>query len=186
VIVQLPLPAKYGRQPVINAVDPEKDVDCITERMLGKFYTGRSPIVLPAVGAVQEVLGTMNYELGMKKVAVVGAGFLVGKPIANWLMGRVRELYILDKGSDLDLLTGADLVISGVGQAGLIRPERLKEGVGVIDFGISYVDGKMRGDFESAELKAAWYTPTPGGTGPIVVAKLFENFYTLCGLNPKP
>lgn len=181
VIVQLPLPEKYSRQPILNAILPGKDVDCISETMLGKFYTGRSPIVLPAVGAVEEILQNSGFQIQDSRAAVVGSGFLVGKPIASWLMGKAREIYILRSGSDLAILKQADLVITGVGKAGLIKPGMLKEGAGVIDFG--YDNGK--GDFNSEQQATSdkrqgiWYTPTPGGTGPIVVAKLFENFYKL-------
>jgi methylenetetrahydrofolate dehydrogenase (NADP+)/methenyltetrahydrofolate cyclohydrolase len=191
-IIQLPLPQKFSRQPILNAIQPEKDVDCLTETMLGKFYTGRSPIVLPSVGAAEEILKTLSLKLEVSKVAVIGAGFLVGKPIASWLMGKARDVYVLRSGSDFNILKQADLVISGMGEAGLIKAEMLKENATIIDFGTSYFDGKIRGDFDDESLKAKYlkiktinYTPTPGGTGPIVVAKLFENFYKLCGLNFK-
>ena len=134
-----------------------------------------------------------------KKIAVVGAGFLIGKPIAVWLMdNKIKELKIFEKGSlpaqagDLSGLKEYDLVISGVGQAGLIKPEMLKDEAGIIDFGYSIEEaGKLRGDFDVSQMSHAYrqagdvkgqlsfYTPTPGGTGPILVAKLFENFYNL-------
>ncbi len=119
------------------------------------------------------------------KVAVVGLGFLVGKPISEWLKGRCVELYLLDIGSDLSALKNADLVILGTGQAGLIKPEMLKDDALVIDFGYGMLNGKISGDFDASSFKIQnskfkiSYTPTPGGTGPILVAKLFENFYSL-------
>ena len=113
----------------------------------------------------------------------MGLGALVGRPIALWLMGKCAHLDLLDKGSDLDVLTNADFVICGVGEAGLIKPANLKEGAGVIDFGYYYFkDGKLSGDLDttSPDLeRLSFYTPTPGGTGPILVAKLMENFYKL-------
>jgi len=85
--------------------------------------------------------------------------------------------------SDLGLLKKADIVITGVGRAGLIAPDMLKDGAGIIDFGYGTLDGKYSGDFDTRALSPgatlAFYTPTPGGTGPILVAKLFENFYEL-------
>jgi len=153
--------------------------------MLGKFYTGRSPIVLPAVGAVEEILKDLRFKIQDLRVGVVGTGFLVGKPIANWLTGKAKEIYILRSVSDFEILKQVDLVISGVGRAGIIKPEMLKDGAGVIDFG--YDDGK--GDFDPGNIPDSkfqilkiWFTPTPGGTGPIVVAKLFENFYQIGSL----
>lgn len=188
IIVQLPLPEHLNRQAVLNAIDKEKDIDCLSERSLGGFYVGRW-ILPPAVGVVEKILKIMNYELSNKKVAVVGAaGFLVGKPISIWLMDKAAELYLLDKNArNLEKeLKEADLVISGVGKAELIKPEILKQGAGVIDFGYSVdEDGKIKGDFDTTKLinssthQLNFYTPTPGGTGPILVAQIFLNFYTL-------
>ncbi|MFH1161741.1 MAG: bifunctional 5,10-methylenetetrahydrofolate dehydrogenase/5,10-methenyltetrahydrofolate cyclohydrolase [Candidatus Jorgensenbacteria bacterium] len=114
-----------------------------------------------------------------KKVAVVGLGFLVGKPIATWLAGKCAEIFALDLGSDFNILKDADVVISGAGKAGILKPEMLKNDALVIDFGYSFVDGKISGDFDASSSSSLAYTPTPGGTGPILVAKLFENFYKL-------
>lgn len=110
-------------------------------------------------------------------------------------MGKAKEIYLLDEGSDFEILKQADLVISGVGQAGIIKLDMLKENAGVIDFGYSIseaqsANGKaqIKGDFDSERLalsdsRLAFYTPTPGGAGPILVAKIFENFYNLNKLN---
>lgn len=184
VIVQLPLPEHLNRHAILNAIPPEKDVDVLGERSLGAFYAGRSKVLPPAVGAVEAILAEAKFApLNECAVAVVGLGILVGRPIANWAMRRAKETFLLRSTSDLEILKSADLVIAGAGKAGLIKPSMLKAGVGVIDFG--YDD--RRGDFdaeaatESDPVGAAFYTPTPGGTGPILVAKLFENFYKLNG-----
>lgn len=185
VIVQLPLPEGVGAQYVLNAIPREKDVDVLGERALGAFYAGRSIVLPPAVGAALEALKSAGIEdFKDKKIAVVGRGALVGKPIASWFTGKVKEIFVLGRDSDLSVLKEADIVISGVGKAGLVKPDILKPGAGVIDFGYSVVDGKIRGDFDAERLATgnaplAFYTPTPGGTGPILVAKLLENFYKL-------
>ncbi|MBI2515081.1 hypothetical protein HYV91_02785 [Candidatus Wolfebacteria bacterium] len=140
----------------------------------------------PAVGVVEEIIHASGFTLHDSRVAVVGLGFLVGKPISEWLRDKTKELYLLDKGDDFSVLKNADLVITGVGQAGIIKPEMLKDGAGVVDFGYSIdTAGKIHGDFDT-QLPVTnyqllrFYTKTPGGTGPILVAKLFENFYSLC------
>ena len=185
VIVQLPVPEHLNRHYILNAVPREKDVDVLSERSLGALYVGRNLILPPAVGTLHEILLTTRYSLPTSKVAVVGLGLLIGKPIANFLMGKAEELYLLHEASDLSILKDVDLVISGVGVAGLIKPEMLKNGAGVIDFGYGLsADGKISGDFDSSLLltthySLGFYTPTPGGTGPILVAKIFENFYKL-------
>ncbi|GAJ03639.1 unnamed protein product [marine sediment metagenome] len=101
-------------------------------------------------------------------------------------MNKVSELYVLGRGSDFGVLQKVEIVISGIGNAGLIKPDMLKEGAGVIDFGYNFADEKLTGDLDISspqELsKLLFYTPTPGGTGPILVAQLFENFYRLKNL----
>ena|SRR3989344_4789698 len=184
IIVQLPLPEHINKHYILNVIPREKDVDVLGERALGAFYVGRNPVLPPAVGTVEKILVSCRLSLVACNVAIVGLGFLIGKPVAVWLMGKAKEIILLDKFSDLSLIKNADIVISGVGKAGLIKPEMLKEKGLIIDFGCS-IDSmeKIKGDFDS-ELRTLnfehiIYTPTPGGTGPILVAKLFENFYTL-------
>ncbi|MFH1246629.1 MAG: bifunctional 5,10-methylenetetrahydrofolate dehydrogenase/5,10-methenyltetrahydrofolate cyclohydrolase [Candidatus Liptonbacteria bacterium] len=194
ILVQLPLPPHVSRHYVLNAIPREKDVDVLSERSLGAFYTRRNPIIPPVAGTVEEILRETKFDLREKVVAVVGLGLLIGRPIAHYLMGKTKKLYLLGKGSDFSVLEKADLVVVGAGSAGLIKPSMLKNGAAVIDFGYSTnEEGKLAGDFDSTsdeakkELsKLLFYTPTPGGTGPILVAKLMENFYTLNKVHLKP
>lgn len=179
-IIQLPLPSHIDRQNILNIIPLEKDVDVLSERALGAFYTGQSKILPPAVGVVEAICADQKYDLSSHSVAIVGLGFLVGRPIANWMKHKAKEIIPLEINSDISLLKSADLVITGVGKAHLIKPEMLKNGAAVIDFGYD----SMLGDFDACVLdpddsRVAFYTPTPGGTGPILVAKLFENFYKL-------
>jgi GxxExxY protein len=143
-----------------------------------KIGSGQEPIRIAS--EYSDMFVGLDY-LSQMRVVVVGRGSLVGRPAAVWLMGRAKELVVLGRGGDLSLLKDADLVVLGAGIAGLVKPEMLKPGAGVIDFGY---DGG-RGDFDPNQTPDArhqapgWYTPTPGGTGPILVAKLFENFFKL-------
>lgn len=178
-ILQLPLPAGIRKENIISAIPPEKDVDALNGDI----------VLSPAVGVVEEILKATRYKIKETRAAVVGLGFLVGKPISEWLKGKCAEIYLLDIGSDFSVLKRADLVILGTGQAGLIKPEMLKDDALVIDFGYGTADGKVCGDFDVSGLQVTSYklrdishTPTPGGTGPILVAKLFENFFKLATL----
>lgn len=181
IIIQLPLPPHYNRDAVLAAVDPRKDIDALTPES--------REFVLPLpVEVVKDILKSVNYELKDKIVAVVGKGFLVGKPLIEYFRDKCEELLVFDSKSDLARLKKADLVITGVGKAGLIKPDMLKEGAGVIDFGYDITDGKILGDFDASNANSqmpnvSWYTPTPGGTGPVLVAEIFKNFYKL---NKKP
>jgi len=184
VIVQLPLAKHLNRHYILNVIPREKDIDVLGERALGAFYTGRNPVLPPAVGVVEEILRIMNYELRIMKVVVVGAGFLIGKPIATWLQNKVAELIIFNEYTqDLrNKLKNADLIVSGVGKANLFSAEDLSENTAVIDFGYDMSDDKISGDFNPIIHNSKFiihYTSTPGGTGPILVAKIFENFYKL-------
>ncbi|MEK7193173.1 MAG: bifunctional 5,10-methylenetetrahydrofolate dehydrogenase/5,10-methenyltetrahydrofolate cyclohydrolase [Patescibacteria group bacterium] len=182
-IVQLPLPEALNKHYVLNAIPKEKDIDVLSEAALGSFYSGRNTIVPPSVGTVKEILGMQTRDLRELKAVMVGAGFLIGKPVGFWLQNRVGELTVLDSEvKDLEArLRDADIVISGAGHPKLFSAKHLKEGATVIDFGFNKINGKIVGDFDSdgAEEKNIAYTKTPGGTGPILVAELFNNFYIL-------
>ncbi|PJA00776.1 hypothetical protein COX75_01665 [bacterium (Candidatus Gribaldobacteria) CG_4_10_14_0_2_um_filter_33_15] len=176
IIVQLPLEKHLDIKQILNSIAAQKDID-----VLGK---GKEiGLLSPAVGTVKEILKYKKIKPSKTKIAIVGLGFLVGRPIANWLKGKseCRKLYLLDKGKDFKILKNADIVISGVGKAGLIKPRMLKNNAIVIDFGCSFQNGKIKGDFDnsSREIKNIYFTPTPRGTGPILTAKLFENFYNV-------
>jgi len=187
-IVQLPLPESVNRHYALNAISKEKDIDCLSEAALGAFYTNRGKITPPAVGTVEEILRGRYENLRELTAVVIGTGFLIGKPVGFWLQNRVGELKVLDSSvKNLHAeLADADVVISGAGRPGLFGAKHLKEGALVIDFGFSKIDGKIFGDFDTESLKAGSYnleaisyTPTPGGTGPILVAKLYQNFFQL-------
>lgn len=189
-IVQLPLPEKVNRHYALNAIPKEKDVDFLSEAALGAFYTGRSTAMPPSAAVVEEILKLEKRNLRDLTVVMVGAGFLIGKPVGFWLQNRVAELIVVDKDvRDLHARLGeADIVISGAGEPGLFSARDLKDGAVVIDFGFSRnAAGKIVGDFDTMDAdggadggaKDIHYTKTPGGTGPVLVAKLFENFYTL-------
>jgi len=187
-LVQLPLPEGVNPHYVLNAIPKNKDVDLLSEGALGAFYTGRHELLPPSVATVKELLSFRELDLRKLDVVLLGAGFLVGKPVGFWLENKVAALTVIDSRSPQlrSRLKEADVVVSGAGVPNLITPGDLKDGALVIDFGWNRVDGKIMGDFNpSAGLGTSpatpdvTYTPTPGGTGPILVAKLFENFYAL-------
>ncbi|MFH1188649.1 MAG: bifunctional 5,10-methylenetetrahydrofolate dehydrogenase/5,10-methenyltetrahydrofolate cyclohydrolase [bacterium] len=184
VMIQLPMPHHIQKHYVLNAIPREKDVEVLGERSLGAFYNNRNSITPPAVSVVKSILQYNNYDLTDKKVAIVGLGSLVGKPLAVWCMGQAQTMFLLDKGSDYSALKEADIIITGTGDAGIITSSMLKKDAFVIDFGYSIKekDGKkiLQGDFVPARTDdGVFYTPTPNGTGPILVASLFENFFIL-------
>jgi len=181
VIIQLPLPEHLNRHYILNAIPRGKDVDVLGERALGAFYVGRNPILPPAAGVIEEILRRIGFELETAKAAVIGRGLLVGKPISIWFGDKVAELSVFNSQTkDLKArLKDFDIIVSGVGKKHLFSVEDVKEKSLVIDFGYDFKDGKIFGDFNSEGADSISYTPTPKGTGPVLVAKLFENFYNL-------
>ncbi len=176
VIVQLPLPAGVLREVVFQVLAPAKDVDALTV----------SPFVLsPVVRAIEYILTQNNIDdLSNLKAVVIGHGYLVGQPIAKWLNGRVAALTILTKETSEDesrrALAEADLVVSGAGVPGLVKPDEIKTGAILIDASTSDVGGKTVGDIDPAcAAKAKLFTPVPGGVGPLTVVMLFANLLEL-------
>ena len=177
IILQLPLPKHLDRAALIQAIPIEKDVDALRNDAI---------VLPPAAGALKAILETIDFSPSNKKAAVVGKGLLVGAPIAEWLSNEGAMVTAMDKASfDPSVLREADIIVSGAGVAHLIAGDMVKEGALCIDFGYAKKNVVLTGDFDSASVgeKAAYLTPTPGGTGPVLVAKLFENFFTLLGKN---
>ena len=174
VIVQLPIPKKFNRVPILNAIGIEKDIDVLNGET--------TSVLAPASGALRRIFEEIGFNPRGKRAVVLGPGLLVGRPIASWLMDKVVKLTILGKTKlDVKTLREADLVVSGTGVPRLISGAHLKRGAVAIDYGYGRIKGVVSGDFdfESVKRAARHITPTPGGTGPIVVAELFRNFYDL-------
>lgn len=178
-VLQLPLPAHINAQYAANAIPREKDVDVLGERAQGAFHAGRNPVLPPAAGTVEEILKHLNMDVAELHCAVVGLGRLVGRPVSAWLTGKCRDISLLDKGSDFGVLKNTDVVVLGTGEPELVNAGMLKKNSVVIDFGYGEKDGNFSGDFSEKSDGEISFTPTPGGTGPVLVAKLFENFFSL-------
>jgi methylenetetrahydrofolate dehydrogenase (NADP+)/methenyltetrahydrofolate cyclohydrolase len=173
VIVQLPLPEGTDTEAILNAIPVGKDAD-----VLSRTARTNGGLLPPVVGAIAEILKGIDVEA--KWAVVIGRGRLVGEPAAAWLAKRGAELEVVDINTPPETFTKAlataDIIISGAGSAGLIKPGMIKEGVVLIDAGTSEQGGVVVGDADPAcAEKCAIFTPVPGGVGPIAVAKLFEN-----------
>ena len=135
----------------------------------------------PVVATIAEIFKRHAVELKGKQAVVVGSGFLVGQPAALWLGQQEASVAVLGRGANFETaLADADIVVSGAGSPGLIKPMMLKQGVMLIDAGTSESGGTLVGDADPAcAPKCSVFTPVPGGVGPIAVAALFENAVTL-------
>lgn len=183
-IVQLPLPNHIDAGRALDLIPPEVDVDVLSSRSRKRVANNSSPVLPPVVGAIREIIEHYDVNLKDKKVAVVGHGRLVGKPVSAWLTASDIPHIVLEKGDDLERLADMDIIISGAGVANLITPVKVKRGVVLIDAGTSSVSGETVGDIDLAcQQKTSLFATVPGGVGPITVAKLFENLLILAKPN---
>ena len=174
-IVQLPLGKGIDTNAALSAIPDDEDVDAISTA------TGEHLVQAPVALAVVEILRRSGVDPSGKQVIVVGNGRLVGAPSAALLkkLGAQVSMFTLEQGSIADL-KDADIIVSGAGQPGLIKPEHIKDGVALIDAGASEHSGKVVGDADPAcAAKCAVFTPVPGGVGPLAVAMIFKNLFDL-------
>jgi len=178
-IVQLPLPAHIDTNAILNSISPERDVDCLTDANIGKLVMKTNSIAPPTPSAVMSILEELQIDPVGKNVTIIGVGPLVGKPLAIMLMNaRASVTTCNSKTKDTkEKCLAADIIVTGVGRKNVLRGDMVRVGAIVIDTGVDFVDGKMSGDVNVAEVikKAAYVTPTPGGVGPITVARLLAN-----------
>lgn len=185
-IVQLPLPPQFDPQMVLNAVPQNLDVDVLAQETLKTYVEGEIHFIPPVAGAVEEVLTFHNIDLVDKKIVLIGKGRLVGNPVHFWLQKKGISHEVIDEYADISAyIPNADVIISGAGVPGLITPEIIKEGVVLIDAGTSEQGGRIVGDVDSrCEGKASFFTPVPGGIGPITAAMLFRNIVRAVSARP--
>ena len=173
IIVQLPLPGEIDEQKILNLISPDKDVDALSNE---------ARVLSPTVGAIKEILERYDIDLKNKKTVVVGNGKLVGRPVSIWLTqeGANVEVIDIDTKNPEAILREADIIVSGVGKPGLITPDKIKEGVVLIDAGTAESGGKLKGDADPACAdNCSLFTPVPGGVGPLTVVMLFKNLLEL-------
>lgn len=172
-IVQLPLPEHIDSEEVLRAINPKVDVDLINPT------SSLKELVAPTPGAIMHILEQLPIDLKQEKILVLGQGELVGKPIAQVLRSRGLEVETATQltPNKTELLRAATVIITGVGKPGVLTGEEVSEGVVVIDAGTSESGGSIYGDvdFSSVAPKARFITPSPGGVGPVTVAKLLDN-----------
>ncbi len=177
IIVQIPLPKHIDRAKIAKAVDSQKDIDGFHCILGAKKYVCVPPTVL----AIFELLEFYKISLKGKKIVIVGGGFLVGKPLFNFLKSRNLDVTILEKGNRdySKTLKKADIAVVSTGGGRRFGEEEFKSGATIIDASTVAEEGKIQGD---VEFDGLWpedknLAPVPGGVGPVTVAMLFKNFY---------
>lgn len=169
IIVQQPLPPQINIEKITQAIDPEKDVD---------GFHKNSEFSPPIAAAVLEILKETN--LKSKNIVLIGKGETGGKLIIHAIRKMGINPTVIDSKTENpeDLIKTADIIISAVGKSNVITADMIKKGVILISIGMhKEKDGKLHGDYEEEKIKdiASFYTPTPGGVGPVNVAMLLKN-----------
>jgi methylenetetrahydrofolate dehydrogenase (NADP+)/methenyltetrahydrofolate cyclohydrolase len=181
-IIQLPLPAHIHTDAVLDAVPLHKDIDMLSMSARNYIASGHTDALPAVAAAIREFIERVPISLVGKKIVIVGQGKLVGMPVKAWLRSIHLDPIIVGRETE-DLravLSTADVIISGAGSPGLITADMVKEGVVLFDAGTSEVEGKIEGDIsKDAYTKASYYTPVPGGIGPVTIACLFKNLLKL-------
>ena len=139
-------------------------------------------MLAPVTGAIKEILERLHVSLKDKKIVVVGNGRLVGAPTSAWLTSMGAEVAVLTReDAHIEAYTkDADIIVLGAGKANIVLPDMVKEGVIILDAGTSEAEGEVLGDASLlCAPKAAFFTPVPGGIGPIAVAMIFKNLFSL-------
>ena len=195
-IVQLPLPKHIDEQKVLLAIDPKKDVDGFHPENVGRMALGL-PCYLPATPyGIMQLLERYNVPTEGKNCVVIGRSHIVGSPMSILLSqnsnpGNCTVTLTHSRTKDLEsIVRNADILVVALGKAEFVKGEMVKEGVVVIDVGITRVPDASndRGyriagdvDFESVAPKCSFITPVPGGVGPMTIASLLKNTLQAAG-----
>lgn len=180
IMVQLPIPRHLDTEKILNSISPEKDADGLHYINAGKLFTGQIPnsVACTPKGIIR-ILDEYGINVEGKNAVVIGRSNLVGKPIAQLLMQKNATVtHLHSKSKNIEFFTkNADIIVVATGKPKMLKGDMVKEGVVIIDVGISRVDGKLSGDvdFDSVAPKASFITPVPKGVGPMTVAMLIQN-----------
>ncbi|MAV14745.1 MAG: bifunctional 5,10-methylene-tetrahydrofolate dehydrogenase/5,10-methylene-tetrahydrofolate cyclohydrolase [Chloroflexi bacterium] len=190
ILLQLPVPKNLNERELIEHISPLKDVDGLTAENIGLLNSG-TPRFIPATPyGIMEIFNRIGVSLSGKKVVIIGRSNIVGRPLFSLMSGRgensnstVTLCHSYTKNLS-EFTLNADIIIAATGSANILDGSMIKEGAIIIDVGINRLDDKSRKsgykligdvDFETANKKASYITPVPGGVGPMTITMLMKN-----------
>lgn len=190
ILVQLPLPPQIDTTTILEAIDPQKDVDGFHPYNVGRMVSNLDAFLPATPFGVMRLLEEYNIETIGQNVCIIGASDIVGKPMAALMINAKATVEICNsKTKDLKSHTlNADILIVAAGRVNLITQDMVKENAVVIDVGINRLEsGKLVGDvdFEGCKDKCSYITPVPGGVGPMTIAMLLKNTVKAAKLREK-
>ncbi|HCZ3248632.1 TPA: bifunctional methylenetetrahydrofolate dehydrogenase/methenyltetrahydrofolate cyclohydrolase FolD [Staphylococcus aureus] len=180
ILVQVPLPKQVSEQKILEAINPEKDVDGFHPINIGKLYIDEQTFVPCTPLGIMEILKHADIDLEGKNAVVIGRSHIVGQPVSKLLLQKNASVTILhSRSKDMaSYLKDADVIVSAVGKPGLVTKDVVKEGAVIIDVGNTPDEnGKLKGDVDYDAVKeiAGSITPVPGGVGPLTITMVLNN-----------
>ena len=180
ILVQVPLPKQVSEQKVLETINPNKDVDGFHPINIGKLYIDEQTFVPCTPLGIMEILKHADINLEGKNAVVIGRSHIVGQPVSKLLLQANATVTILhSRTKNMNAhLKQADVIVSAVGQPGLVTKENVKVGAVIIDVGNTPDEnGKLKGDVAYDEVKeiASAITPVPGGVGPLTITMVLNN-----------
>ncbi len=179
ILVQLPLPDQIDAGAIVDAIDPDKDVDGLTAISAGRLARGEPGLVSCTPRGIMELLASAGVDPAGKEAVIVGRSNLVGRPLFSLLLGANATVTVChSRTKDLgEVCRRAEILVAAAGQPRLIGGDMVRPGATVIDVGTNRTDGGLVGDvdFDAAVEVAAAITPVPGGVGPMTIAMLLAN-----------
>ncbi|HDH6138465.1 TPA: bifunctional methylenetetrahydrofolate dehydrogenase/methenyltetrahydrofolate cyclohydrolase FolD [Staphylococcus aureus] len=180
ILVQVPLPKQVSEQKILEAINPDKDVDGFHPINIGKLYIDEQTFVPCTPLGIMEILKHADIDLEGKNAVVIGRSHIVGQPVSKLLLQKNASVTILhSRSKDMaSYLKDADVIVSAVGKPGLVTKDVVKEGAVIIDVGNTPDgNGKLKGDVDYDAVKeiAGAITPVPGGVGPLTITMVLNN-----------
>ncbi|MEN0448589.1 bifunctional methylenetetrahydrofolate dehydrogenase/methenyltetrahydrofolate cyclohydrolase FolD [Staphylococcus aureus] len=180
ILVQVPLPKQVSEQKILEAINPDKDVDGFHPINIGKLYIDEQTFVPCTPLGIMEILKHADIDLEGKNAVVIGRSHIVGQPVSKLLLQKNASVTILHSRSKnmASYLKDADVIVSAVGKPGLVTKDVVKEGAVIIDVGNTPDEnGKLKGDVDYDAVKeiAGAITPVPGGVGPLTITMVLNN-----------
>lgn len=179
ILVMMPLPPQVSRERVIEAIDPDKDIDGLTTANLGRLAAGREGLFPCTPRACMAILAHYGINPDGKRAVVIGRSSVVGGPLALLLQRANATVTVCHSHTkDLAAVTReADILAAALGRPGSVTADMVKPGAVVLDVGINRVDGKTVGDvdFEGVQAAAGAITPVPGGVGSVTTVMVIES-----------
>lgn len=184
ILLQLPLPPQIDPNPLLELIDPAKDVDGFHPYNIGRLVQRLPTLRCCTPKGIISLLETYDIDLTSQHAVVVGASNIVGRPMALELLLKKCTISICHRFSKnlADLVKQADILVAAIGKPGIINSEWIKAGAIVIDVGFTRSEaGTILGDIDAqSATQAGWITPVPGGVGPMTVVSLLENTLQAC------